>query len=821
VNRLVESSLLVSLLIVSHEAFMPCRLEAQPFTTLHDFDGKDGAGSAAALTLSSNSLFGTSPSGGTFGSGAVFKINTDGTGFTNLHNFAGTNDGAAPQSGLVQSGKTLYGTATSGGLFNGGTLFAIQTDGSGFTNLYDFPTNNGGPSGLLLAGNLLFGTLPLAGSFVQSTLFVVGVGSGFTSLHTFTDGQAGRLTLFSNVLYGTTRYGGTSGGGSVFSIKTDGTGYITLHSFGLDGYYRGYLPVTGVILSGDTLYGTTLYGGSNGLGTVFAVKTNGTDFTVLSSFSPLRHEVTNPEIDWNIEGAQPNGLILNDNVLYGTASAGAYWGRGSVFAINPNGVVVWVPYTFSDLLPQLPYSVWPYPRTNTDGVAPLSTLVSDGNTAYGTTTGGGPFTAGTIFSLVLPPPQLAFTTQTNDNELRITGFIGSGNQLTIPREINGLPVTSIGTNAFAGAVSLTKIIIPDSVVDIGDSAFQGCGLVSISIPNSATNIGDYAFAGTHLISVTIPDSITSIGDGAFAYTSLTSVTIPISVTDIGKSPFEGCTELTTITVDQKNPAYRSVNGVLFDKGLSLLIQYPVGRLGGYLIPNSVTSIGDYAFFNCFSLPSITIPNSVTNIGNGAFGGCTNLTNVTIPNSITSIGDSVFARCGLTSVMIPNSVTSIGDYAFFNCFSLPSVTIPKSVTSIGEGAFRYCLSLTRVYFQGNAPRFPALTDLVFANGPASFVAFYLPGTTGWADFASNGNVRTALWTLPYPLVLQNTIGVQSNRFGFTISWATNRPVIVEASVDWAKNTWTPVATNVLNNGVVNFRDQQWRNYPSRFYRARSQ
>ena len=801
-NRLVKFSMLVSLLIVSPGVLVPGRLEAQLFTTLHNFDGKDGTGSAAALTLSSNSLFGTSPSGGTFASGAVFKINTDGTGFTNLHSFAGTNDGAAPQSGLVRSGTTLYGTTTSGGQFNGGTLFAIQTDGTGFTNLYNFPTNNGGPSGLLLAGDVLFGTLPLAGSFVQSTLFAVGLdGSGFTTLYTFTDGQAGRLTLFSNVLYGTTRFGGTSGGGSVFSINTDGTGYTTLHSFGLDGYYRGYSPVTGVILSGDTLYGTTTSGGSNGLGTVFAVKTNGTDFTALWNFSPLWHEVTNPEIDWNIEGAYPNGLILNDNLLYGTASAGAYWGRGSVFAINPNGVMVWVPYTFSDLLPQLPYSVWPYPRTNSDGVAPLSALVSDGNTVYGTTTAGGPFTAGTIFSLVLPPPQLAFTTQTNNNEIRITGFLGSGNQLAIPPEINGLPVTSIGTNAFSGAVSLINVIIPNSVMDIGASAFQGCGLISISIPHSVTNIGDHAFAGTRLTSVTIPESVTSIGDGAFAYTSLTNVTIPNSVTNIGASPFADCTGLTTITVDQQNPAYRSVNGVLFDIGLSLLIQYPAGRFEGYLIPSSVT-----------------------NIGSGAFSGCTNLTNVTIPNSITSIGDSVFARCGLTSVTIPNSVTRIGAYAFFNCFSLPSVTIPNSVTSIGEWAFGYCSSLTRVYFQGNAPVAPsgAALQTVFANGPASLVVFYLPGTTGWAYFASNAGVPSlAFWTLPYPLVLQNTIGVQSNRFGFTVSWATNRSVIIEASVDWAKNIWTPIATNVLNNGMVNFRDQQWTNYPSRFYRARSQ
>jgi uncharacterized repeat protein (TIGR03803 family) len=135
VNSSVKSSLLVLLWIASHGVFVPGRLEAQLFTTLHNFDGKDGTGSAASLTLSSNCLFGTSPSGGTFGKGTVFRIHTDGSGFTNLHNFDGSDDGSAPQTGLVLSRTTLYGTAASGGKFNGGTLFAIQMDGSGFTNL--------------------------------------------------------------------------------------------------------------------------------------------------------------------------------------------------------------------------------------------------------------------------------------------------------------------------------------------------------------------------------------------------------------------------------------------------------------------------------------------------------------------------------------------------------------------------------------------------------------------------------------------------------------------------------------------------------------
>jgi hypothetical protein len=166
------------------------------------------------------------------------------------------------------------------------------------------------------------------------------------------------------------------------------------------------------------------------------------------------------------------------------------------------------------------------------------------------------------------------------------------------------------------------------------------------------------------------------------------------------------------------------------------------------------------------------------------------------------------------------VTKIRDYAFSFCSSLSSVTIPDSVTGIGDYAFVECYRLNSVYFQGNAP---SLGAFVFGDNSYLFIdgatAYYLPGTAGWA--LTFGGVPTALWTLPYPLILNGSPRVRSNRFGFTVSWATNLSVVVEAAIDLGNPIWSQVATNTLKGGTFYFTDPQWTKYPSRFYRVRSQ
>jgi hypothetical protein len=322
-----------------------------------------------------------------------------------------------------------------------------------------------------------------------------------------------------------------------------------------------------------------------------------------------------------------------------------------------------------------------------------------------------------LLLLMLPAVVRAqFTCETNNGAITITGYAGPGGAVTIPSVINNLPVISIGWRAFAGCTSLTSITIPSSATTIGSSAFSGCSsLVSITIPSGVTSIGNKAFSGcTGLTSITIPNGVTSIGGWAFSgCTSLTSITIPNTVTSIGDPPFADCTRLLAINVGPLNSSYSSVSGVLFNKNQSTLIECPGGMVGSYTIPNSVTSIGDYAFYGCSSLTSITIPNSVTTIAEFAFSGCGRLTSILIPNGITSIERFSFLQCSkLTSISIPNSVTSIGGAAFANCASLTSITIPGGVTSIDISGEDEDLWFYMVY--GVFPTFVRCPNLMAIN-----------------------------------------------------------------------------------------------------------
>jgi uncharacterized repeat protein (TIGR03803 family) len=396
------------------------------------------------LIISGNTLYGTARNYGSLtlpgdGYGTVFRMNTDGSGFTNIHCFSGiAPEGGNMDGSVVLQGNTLYTTAAFGGGSNYGCVLAINIDGTGETNLHNFTqtgpnfpyTNSDGsyPSaGLLLVGNLLYGTANGGGTNGGGTLFTLNTnGTGFTILHHFSfptgNYPARDLLLSAGTLYGTTGSGGSSGVGTIFKINTNGTGYTNFYNFPSSSgspqtNVDGAFPACNLVLSGSTLYGTTTEGGDFGSGTIFSVDTNGDNFTVLHVFS-----VTNAA-GINADGAKPqSGLTLVGNVLYGTTSMGGSAGNGTVFQIHTDGSGFTNLHVFSATNGIGSTGVG---GTNLDGAHPIGGLLYSGGTLFGTTSQGGTLGNGAIFSITFPPTltiNLAGTNAILTWPSNVTGF---------------------------------------------------------------------------------------------------------------------------------------------------------------------------------------------------------------------------------------------------------------------------------------------------------------------------------------------------------------------------------------------------------------
>ena len=330
-------------------------------------------------------------------------------------------------------------------------------------------------------------------------------------------------------------------------------------------------------------------------------------------------------------------------------------------------------------------------------------------------------------------------------------------ELIDPTLINGvnfgadMPKTmfwSILDNGPMGAC-LISIVIPNSVTSIGNQAFCECkGLTSVVIPDSVTTIEDLAFVScSSLTSVVIGSGVTSIGERAFdSCSSLTSVVIGSGVTSIDSEAFDSCSSLTSIVVSEGNKIYDSRENCncIIETATNTLIK------GGYnsFIPNSVTTIGEYAFHHCSGLTSITIPYSVTTIGNWSFGYCSGLTSITIPNSVTSIESEAFRECtSLDVVYIESDVASIGERVFYSCSSLTSVVISSGVTSIGSEAFSFCSSLNEITC--NAITAPTISRYAFRNVKSGGI-LKVPAGSNYSSWMSTNDYYLGKynWTIEY-------------------------------------------------------------------------
>ena len=388
-------------------SFLCTTAQAQgAYTNLHEFSGGAGDGKWpwGSLIQGGSSFYGMTYRGGVNEKGVIFRMATDGTGYTNLHEFAGgTSDGQSPSGSLLQDGPTiLRGMTGAGGANGGGVIFSIGTDGSGYTKVHEFAGGAGDgavPGGSLVQyGGYVFGTTCYGGAADEGVVFGMAAGgSGYNNLHEFSggasDGKYPQGSLIHdhttrykhNYLYGMTQHGGANDKGVIFFMNESGSGYANRHEFS-GGAGDGAKPYGSLIRDGSTMHGMTYYGGATDHGVIFSMETDGSGYTNLHEFSSYLEAG---------DGAYPEGSLTRvGSTLYGMTSYGGAHGKGVIFSIDVSGTDFVTLHEFSG--------------GAGDGANPRGSLIFSDDTLYGMTFYGGADDKGVIFAYntVVPEPNV-------------------------------------------------------------------------------------------------------------------------------------------------------------------------------------------------------------------------------------------------------------------------------------------------------------------------------------------------------------------------------------------------------------------------------
>lgn len=261
-------------------------------------------------------------------------------------------------------------------------------------------------------------------------------------------------------------------------------------------------------------------------------------------------------------------------------------------------------------------------------------------------------------------------------------------KITIPATLGGAPVGSIGYGAFNACHGLTGVELPEGITSIGDYAFNACdSLTAVKIPETVTSIGAFAFHGcTRIVDIVVPEAVTCIGDEAFfGCTALKTVKIGKNVTSIGARTFQRCTQLKTVTVDPENPAYCDIGGILMTKNARTLVAFSRKNTSwrSYTVPQSVTSISDFAFYGCDAMKSITLPDGLLSIGEWSFANCSIMNSFSLPTSVTHIGANAFYGmkncksfyCGTVDPLVLRETSS--PFGMFTDLSASTLYVPNA------------------------------------------------------------------------------------------------------------------------------------------------